>query len=355
MKKRLPKLPMVLKRRKAAAEQSQAVAAGELPKITNETLAEHREEVIGGARKYIYPLQHSKHKIVTISTALFIAAVIGFFSYFTLALYKLKSDSTFLYRVTQVIPFPVAKVGSKFVSYENYLFELRHYEHYYRTQLKLDFNDTNSKEQLAQFKKQALDKVINDAYVKELAAKYHVSVSDKEVQQQIDVARQQNRLGSSNKVFEDVLKDYWGWSLADFRRELTSELLAQKVVATLDTTTQARAQAALDALNSGQKFEKVAKRYSDDTTTKSAGGEYSYPVDKTIRSITVQAINSLFSLKKGQHSQIVNTGRSLDIFKVVDVNGSKLRAAHIQFDFQRIDTYINSLKATKKSRAYIRV
>src|SRR5882757_7659075 len=52
-----------------------------VPKITNETIAEHREDVLKGARKYKYPLQHSKHRIIIISTVLLCVAVVGFFAY----------------------------------------------------------------------------------------------------------------------------------------------------------------------------------------------------------------------------------------------------------------------------------
>ena len=50
-----------------------------LPRITNETVTEHREEVLSTARKYIYPLQHSKHRVVLISTSILSAAVVVFF------------------------------------------------------------------------------------------------------------------------------------------------------------------------------------------------------------------------------------------------------------------------------------
>ncbi|HSX23510.1 MAG TPA: hypothetical protein VLE74_00190, partial [Candidatus Saccharimonadales bacterium] len=132
-----------------------------VPRITNETIAAHREEVIGGARKYIYPLQHSKHRIILTTTILLIVGIIGFFSYCTLALYRFQSTSGFLYRVTQVVPFPVARAGGSFISYESYLFEVRHYKHYYESQLKLDFRTKEGQQQLTAFKKQALDKVIN--------------------------------------------------------------------------------------------------------------------------------------------------------------------------------------------------
>src|SRR5688500_5175391 len=95
-----------------------------LPRITNETVAAHREEVLGSVRKYIYPLQHSKHRIILITTGLLIITLVTFFTYCALALYRFQSTSTFLYRVTQVIPFPIARSGGRFIAYENYLFEL---------------------------------------------------------------------------------------------------------------------------------------------------------------------------------------------------------------------------------------
>ena len=119
-----------------------------VPFITNETVAEHREEVLKGARKYVYPLQHSKHRIVIVSATIFITLVAALFGYGAVALYKLQSTSTFVYRITQVVPFPVARVQGHMVAYENYLFELRHYMHYYETQQKLNSDTPEAKQRL---------------------------------------------------------------------------------------------------------------------------------------------------------------------------------------------------------------
>jgi hypothetical protein len=62
-----------------------------------------------------------------------------------------------------------------------------------------------------------------------------VSVSDKEVNARLDEVRNQNRLGNNNKVFADVLHDYWGWTVNDFKRSLKQEILTEKVAAKLDT------------------------------------------------------------------------------------------------------------------------
>ena len=349
-----PKLHKVLKRNKSKGEEAPAPTEEGLPRITNDTVAAHREEVIGSARKYIYPLEHSKHRIVTVSIALIIAAIVIFFSYCTIALYKTQSDTTFLYRVTQVIPFPVARAGSASVAYENYLFELRHYIHYYQTQAKLDFNDPKNKDQLTEFKKRALDKVVNDAYIKQLAKQHNVTVSDKEVDDEVNVVRSQNRLGNSDKAFEDVLKDYWGWSVNDFKRSLKSEMLAQKLVSTLDTDTHTRADAALNELKSGASFADVAKKYSDEAETKNNGGEYGYPIDKANRNLSADVTDQLFKLPAGQYSDVINTGYTLEIVKVIEVNGDKVRAAHIVFNFKDVNTYINDLKDQQKARLFIK-
>jgi parvulin-like peptidyl-prolyl isomerase len=326
-----------------------------VPRITNETIAEHREQVLSGARKYIYPLQHSKHRIVLISTGIFMGLLIVFFSYCTLALYKFQSTSTFIYRVTQVIPFPIAHSKAGFVSYESYLFELRHYMHYYETQQKLSFKTETGEQQLANYKKQALDRVINDSYVKELARKNGVGVTNQEVDGVMATVRNQNRLGTNDKVFEDVLSEFWGWSINDFKRSLRQQLLAQKVVSKLDTDTHARAKSALAELSGGAPFADTAKKYSDDENTKAAGGDFGAPIDRTNRELSAETVDELYKLSSGQISGIIDIGYGLEILKHYGLDGEKVKGAHILFKFKDINEYINPLKDKQKTRQFVRV
>ncbi len=341
--------------RKAEPEAKLHEAIENLPRITNETVAEHREQLLRGSRKYIYPLEHNRHRIIVISVWILSAAVVAFFTYTGLALYKLQSSSTFAYYLTLAFPFPVAKAGPSFVSYENYLFELRHYTHYYQTQQGVNFSSDAGKKQLTAFKKQAMQQVVDDAYVKQLASKYHVSVSDQEVNNQVQLVRQQNRLGSSDQEFADVLKQFWGWSVDDFKRELKTQLLAQKVVATLDTGTLARANIVEAQLHRGANFAKLAKKYSDDAATSRNGGEYAGVIDSTNQDVPPQVLNELMNLKPGQLSSVINTGYSLEIDKVLSNKNGKIRAAHIVFNFQPINNYVKPLRAQEKPAIFIRV
>lgn len=341
------------RRRSKSPEQSIKQAIQGIPRITNETVAEHREEVLSSARKYIYPLQHSAHRVVVISTTLFIVGIISFFTYSLLSLYRFQSTSTFIYRVTQVIPFPVAKAGPSFVSYESYLFELRHYIHYYQTQQKVDFNSESGRRQLEEFRKRALDGVITDAYVKQLAKQHKVSISGQEVNDQVALIQAQNRLEGNTKVFSDVLKEFWGWSVDDFKRELRQQLLAQKVVSTLDTGTHNRAESVLKQLNQGGDFAQLAAQNSDDTATAAAGGDYGIAITKTNRDLPSVVVNELFKMQPNAISGIVNAGTSLEILKLKDTTGTEVHAAHIGFAFKDLDTYVKPLRDKQKPSKYI--
>lgn len=352
-----PRVPQAMKGRLARirrGEELTAEALSNLPRITNETVAEHREEVLSSARKYIYPLQHSRGRIIKISTTLFVAAVVVFFAYCGFALYKFRSTSTFIYEVTRVLPFPVAKAGGSWVSYESYLFELRHLIHYYETQQKEDLNGAD-KQHLVALRQQSLQKVIDDAYVKTLADQNHVSVSNREVSDQITMLKDQNRLGTNDQMLADVLKEFWGWSISDFRRELKMELLQQKVVAHLDTATEARAQNALAQIQSGQGFAAVAGAASDDAGTKANGGQYGGLISKNDRNVPPQVVDALFKLQPGQASGIINTGYTLEIVKVLSVQGDKVQAAHISFNLQPITTYIKPMETKQVPKRFIKL
>ena len=329
---------------------------GMVPRITNENVAEHREEVLSGARKYIYPLQHSKHRIVIWTTSLVILTILVFMSSTVFLLYRRQTSSGFMYQVTKVLPFPIARSGNMLIAYENYLFELRHYIHYYETQQKLSFETEAGQDQLASYKKRALDDVVNLAYTKKIAQEKGISVSAEEIDEQIRIAREQKRLGSSEDIFEDVLREYWNWSIDDFRRSLTDELLVQKVTRALDSETETRAVTALARISAGEDFGAIAKEYSDEEATRDAGGEFGQ-VDPTNRNVSQQTVDTLLRLPAGQFSGITVTpyesGYALEIVKNLENVGNGARGARIIFKLKDLAGTLNDRKDQKPYRLYI--
>ena len=71
-----PNISRLKIRRTKTVEEKVSEAISNVPRITNDTVADHREDVLSSARKYIYPLQHSKHSIVRISLGLLIIVII---------------------------------------------------------------------------------------------------------------------------------------------------------------------------------------------------------------------------------------------------------------------------------------
>ncbi len=330
-----------------------------VPKITNETIATHREEVLKGARKYIYPLQQSKHRIIVITGSVIVAAVLGLMVYCSLALYKFYQYNTFLYRVTQVVPFPIAKAGGHYVTYENYLFELRHYVHYYESQQQRNFAGADH-QQLVTFRKQALQNVINSAYIKQLAGQHHIGVSSGEVNLRLEEVRAQNRLGGNNKVFADVLRSYWGWSINDFKRSLKQQILAEKVTAALDNGGNQKAAAVVSQAKAGADFAALAKQMSDDPTAKDNGGDYGFPITKTNPNLPPEVITVLFSLKNGEVSNIIlaspvlaSQGPSLQVVKVTGITGNTVAAQHIVINLKDISGDVKNLRQQKPAHTYI--
>lgn len=350
------KLTSKIKRPRLKKKQEQVQVTSPPTRITNETVAEEREEVLSSARKYIYPLQQSKHKIVILTVSIVLVAFVSFFTYCILALYRFQSTSAFIYRATQVIPFPIARQGSRFIAYENYLFEVRRYQHYYESQQKLDFESDFGKQQLIASQRRALDKVIDDAYIKQIAKEKNITISNREVEDQITLLRNQERLGSSDEVLDDVLREYFGWTRADFKRYAHSNLLRQRVLTELDSETTKRAETALAEINGGANFEDVAKNSSDDVISRDKGGEYGFLIEKSNRDLSPRTLEAVFKLQPGEVSGIVNTGTALEIYKMLELqDGGKAKVAHITFNFKDISVFLNDRKEKTPTRTYIRL
>ena len=346
--------PVPQRFRRVKGEQRIQAAFENIPRITNETVAEHREDVLKGARKYKYPLEHSKHRIVIISSALSIIAVVGFVAYTLLALYKFQTSSAFMYRVTQVVPLPVAKAGGHWVSYENYLFELRRYQHYYATQQRVDFNEQGGKDQLDRYRPVAMDQVVQAAYVKQLAADHHVSVSNAEVEAELDSLQAQNQ--TTRGELADVTKQFFGWSLDDLKREIKQELLAQKVAAKLDTAAQDKAEAVTGQLAGGADFAALAAQYSDDVGSKDKGGEYANAaITAASTDIPAAVVRQLQSMQAGQTSSVIITGDTLEIVKLLANDNGKLKAAHISIKVASIGSAVDAYAKDHPKHIYIKL
>jgi parvulin-like peptidyl-prolyl isomerase len=346
----LTKAKDLIKGESAEPEPTQSV------RITNDSLAKYREEVLGGARRFIYPLQHSKHRIAIISgIIIFVITLILLVSSWFM-LYRQGSTSDFAYRITQVIPFPIARVDGSFVRYEEYLFELRQNMHYLENQESVDFESEEGQAQLASLKTQAMERILDRAVTAQLAREYNVEVSDFEVEEQIDLIRLQGGVGDQTQTLEDTLDDFYGWDLGDLRRVIRYQIRDQKLVPLLDTAVKPEAEAVLADVLAGEDFAQAAKDHSEDALTKDNGGILG-EIFRSNTDIPPQLVERAFSLKEGEVSdQLVETLFGFHIVKNLEYTAEdQVRVAHILFRYEDVDTFVEEREAEANISIYIDV
>ena len=103
----------------------------------------------------------------------------------------------------------------------------------------------------------------------------------------------------------------------ELRREFAAQGWERQLkIAHIFARTQARAEAALAALQAGRAFAEVAHEFSQNRTTAAHGGEKPYYYSRINAIPAVRA--SLFSLSKGAVSAILPVPKGYEIFKILD-------------------------------------
>lgn len=223
MKKLLNKVT----RKKAAAEAPPS-------KITNDTIAEHREKVLAGGRRYKYPFQYAKHKLVINAAIISVVTLVVLGIVMWQQLYVAQNTNTFFYRVTKILPLPIAQVGDTQALYRDYLLNYRSPEHFLKNYWDTTQDSEKGKAQLEYAKRQALDTAIADAYARKLAAEKQLSISDAEIDAEITHIRSASNGQLTIETYNMSAQKFLGMSPSDTRDILRAGLLRSKVAFAID-------------------------------------------------------------------------------------------------------------------------
>jgi hypothetical protein len=207
-------------------------------RISSETLEEHREHVLAGGRKFKYPIQYARHKLVfnaiIIAVAAFVVAILlGWWQ-----LYPQQNTSEFMYRVTKVIPVPVAYVDGQPVLYSDYLMKYLSSVRYLERKEQLNPKTDSGKRQIEYIKQKSMQYVVENAYAEKLASQLKVSVSENELSDYLLELRKTSAGEISEQTNDAVIMDYYGWSPSEYRYIIEKELLRQKVSYAMDKKAQ---------------------------------------------------------------------------------------------------------------------
>lgn len=322
-------------------------------RITNETVAEHRERILAGGRKFKYPLQYPKYRIVVMTVLIVLFFVVALSGIGFWQLYGAQNTSQFAYRITQVVPVPVGQVDGQQIRYSDYLLELRSALHYLSTKEAVNFSSDDGKRQLDYQKRLALNKAIQNAYVQKLAKEHDLSVNDSEINDFIDQEISNNSLGVTEEVYRQVIKDYYDWTFEDYRDSVKRQLLRKKVVAKVDTEGRKKAEDIVAAANKGSDFVELAKKYSEDPLTKDKGGDLGF-LNKNIDDPN-KLISIAESLKPGQVSNVIEGTDGFYIIKLVENRQNDIHFMKIFISYKTFGVQLAQLRGEQKITEYINV
>ena len=204
-------------------------------KITNSTLEEQRQEILNKGRKFKYPVQYSKNKLI-INTIL-IATILftGGFALTVFQLYKVQNDSDLMYRITSVFPFSVAVIDGSKASFSDYLLEYR-LNMTYINKHKDIVEGANDIDTLSKhYKRQSLDNTIMNALAAKIAKENNITVSETEVNDYFNQLKKTQNGDISENTFYAIVKNNYNISPSEYRRIFIElPLLRQKVSAFID-------------------------------------------------------------------------------------------------------------------------
>lgn len=322
-------------------------------RITNDTLAEHRQKVLAGGRKFKYPIQYARHKLVInaviIATATLVLLVaVGWYLF-----YPAQNTSEFMYRTAKVLPIPVAKIDGQSVRYSEYLMIYRSDLHYLTEKELVDINLEDGKERVSFLKKKAMDTAVKNAYAEKLAKEHDITVSREEVDADIKQTRQAEGEEFSEATLSGVISDYYAWTMDEYRSVVEKKILRQKVSYKVDDTARGIGAQITKSAKDGNSLADIATRLNTD---KKDTVLYTPAVWVPKNNQDGGLVDAAKKLEKGQLSDGIKTpGDGYYYVRLLDANDTQVQYEYIHVPLTAFEQQLETIKKDDKVKYYIKL
>lgn len=321
------------------------------PRITNETVAEHRERILAGGRRFKYPVQYGRRKLVFNTVLISLAAILLTLLFGWWQLYVVQNSSTLAYQATRVLPLPVARVDGHAVRYSDYFMHYRSSIHFSENIDGLDLDNENGQEMKSYFKRRSLDNAITEAYAEKLADELNITVSQEEVDVLLKAHLEVDGQQVSPQAYAAAVDEQYGWSEEEYSRSLERQLLRKKVSVAVDKKAESIKNQLEKELNSdGSNFEEIAKKFEGQVELSAPGRVPNGNTDGG------QARAAL-GLQPGKVSAPF-VSRGIDgyyFIKLLDKTDSEVNYISIKVPLTQLNTQLQAIKKDGKIKEYIKV
>ena len=324
--------------------------------ITQQNLAESRDEILNKGKKFKYPFQYAKHRVVIYTIAIAIVAFASFVVVGWYQLYKAQNTGEVMFRFTKVLQLPVAEIDGYKVLYSDYLMLYRSsITSIERQQGKLDDSNEEVKSRKMFYKRQALNDAETYSYALAELRERNLTVSASEIDEIIDGHKSINGEKRSDEAFEGIVRDNFGLSMSEYRRLVMLSLAKKKLSIEIDEDAKKAADQVEAALQANKNdFAKVADamKNNDLVSYEPAGNA----VDATNLD-SGRAEVAMKLEKKGDVSErfVSKNGDGYYYVRLVAKEGGKVSYETISIRFSKIDNDVQKMREEGKIKESIEV
>ena len=319
-------------------------------KTEQERVEERREEVLAAGRKFKYPLQLTKHRIVVNTILISVVAIAMIIVGGWLALYRLGMTDDLLFRVTKIIPVPVGSVDSENVLFSDYIMLYRSSMTSIERQSGSQFDQASLDEIRYKYKRAALTDAESYTYAIKLAREEGVSVSDEDIANEFNRHLKIGGVDRSEEAFMKIVEDNFGLDKSEYERMLYLSLIKSAVEAKIDTRASNLVKQVESMLASNDNdYKAVAESLGNQIIYEETGGL----VDS--KNIDGGRATEAFKLEPGQSSGkfISINGDGYYFVKLIKKTESEVNFVSIRVPFTEFDKRFEALQADGKISEHI--
>lgn len=324
-------------------------------RITNETVAEHRERILAGGRRFKYPVQYARHRLVINAIVISFTALVLLVGLVWWQLYLAQNSSTFFYKITRVIPLPVAVVDGQQVPFSDYLVGYRSHAHYLEFKEGVNLRSKENKTQVDFIKRKAMDDAVDDAYAAKLAGGYGIKITDEQVESALERQRRSRDGVASKETYNAIILDHFDWTPDEARDVTARKLVRQEVAYKIDEQASRQRDQLVEALKTQSDFDKIAAQIGGTGNTKvTAGLTPLVPSNNQDGGLAITAAG----LKKGETSTVFKStsGDGYYVVRLLDSDSKgQISYAFIKVPLTAFKDKLAKIRAEGKVKEYINV